>query len=419
MNDDISIRVENLGKLYRIGEREPYKTLRDSLARSFRRWRHLGSPEKLDQYIWALKGVSFNVSKGEVVGIIGTNGAGKSTLLKILSRIAEPTEGYAEVFGRVGSLLEIGTGFHPELTGRENVYLSGAILGMKKREIEDKFNDIVAFAELEKFISTPVKYYSSGMYVRLAFAVAAHLEPEVLLVDEVLAVGDAGFQKKCLGKMGQVAGEGRTVLFVSHNMAAVENLCQRVVVLDQGRVVFLGSAEAAIRTYMSNVMLRTVSIPIASRNDRRGNGKVRIVSFHIEDENGKPVQAIRTGQNCTFAFGYRCKDNQPQRNVVVSFAILNSLGVSLILHRTNFTGQNFQTVPPQGIIRCQIPRFPLVADLYFIGTYVEVGNDVSDDPGIIAQFTVEEGDFFGTGNPGISSHSPFLVEGSWSISDNS
>ncbi|NOZ64339.1 MAG: ABC transporter ATP-binding protein, partial [Caldiserica bacterium] len=224
MSADTVIRVEGLGKKYRLGSptKYKYKALRDViggvLSAPFK-IRRSRSGESEKELIWALKDVSFEVKRGEVVGIIGRNGAGKTTLLKILSRITPPTEGYAEIRGRIGSLLEVGTGFHPELTGRENIYLSGAILGMKKKEIDRKFDEIVAFSELEKFLDTPVKFYSSGMFVRLAFSVAAHLEPEILLVDEVLAVGDASFQKKCLGKMGNVAKEGRTVLFVSHNMA--------------------------------------------------------------------------------------------------------------------------------------------------------------------------------------------------------
>ncbi len=229
---NIAIRIEGLGKRYRIGKLVRYKTLRDGLAdlpgRARRavasRWtrqRDETTNGASDSHIWALKDMSFEVKRGEVIGIIGRNGAGKSTLLKILSRITEPTTGYADIYGRVGSLLEVGTGFHPELTGRENIHLNGAVLGMKKSEITKKFDEIVAFAETERFLDTPVKHYSSGMYLRLAFAVAAHLEPDILLVDEVLAVGDVAFQKKCLGKMGIVVKEGRTVLFVSHNMAAI------------------------------------------------------------------------------------------------------------------------------------------------------------------------------------------------------
>ncbi len=252
--NDIAIRVENLSKRYRIGPRERYKALRDvlmeTLTAPFRRSRkpQTGGPESGE--LWALRDISFEVRKGDVVGIIGANGAGKSTLLKILTRITEPTTGSAKIHGRVGPLLEVGTGFHAELTGRENVYLNGAILGMKKKEIDQKFNEIVAFAEVEKFMDTPVKHFSSGMYVRLAFAVAAHLEPEILLVDEVLAVGDASFQKKCLGKMEGVAKQGRTVFFVSHNMQAVERLCTRAILLEQGRVAMIGSPQEVIATYL-------------------------------------------------------------------------------------------------------------------------------------------------------------------------
>lgn len=251
--NDIAIHVEGLGKQYRIGAaRAPYKTLRESLVQAvqspFRRLRQ-GFQPNADNTFWALKDVSFEVKRGEVVGIIGRNGAGKSTLLKILSRITEPTEGLADIYGRVGSLLEVGTGFHPELTGRENIYLSGAILGMKRTEIERKFDEIVDFAEVEKFLDTPVKRYSSGMYVRLAFAVAAHLEPDILMVDEVLSVGDAAFQKKCLGKMENVAKEGQTVLFVSHNMAAIRGLCTTAILLESGRLCHQNSAADVVDMY--------------------------------------------------------------------------------------------------------------------------------------------------------------------------
>src|SRR2546430_16657966 len=259
---DVAIRVEDLSKQYRIGAggREAYKTLRDTLTdvimSPFRRaGKLLGGrgvrAAELGETFWALKDVSFEVKRGEVVGIIGYNGAGKSTLLKILSRITEPTEGYADIYGRVGSLLEVGTGFHPELTGRENIYLNGAILGMRKAEIARKFDEIVAFAELEKFIDTPVKHYSSGMYVRLAFAVAAHLEPEILLVDEVLAVGDITFQKKCLGKMGDVARAGRTVVLVSHQLSQIRRLCQRVLWIDGGAVRQNGPTHEVVSSYES------------------------------------------------------------------------------------------------------------------------------------------------------------------------
>ena len=251
---DAAIRVAGLGKLYRLGKRDRYRTLRETLVETFtapfRLLRSGLSPDGEPETLWALRNVSFEVGHGEVIGIIGRNGAGKSTLLKILSRITEPTEGSAEIHGRVGSLLEVGTGFHPELTGRENIFLNGAILGMKRSEILRKFDEIVAFAELEKFIDTPVKHFSSGMYMRLAFAVAAHLEPEILMVDEVLAVGDAEFQKKCLGKMGEVARQGRTVMFVSHNLTAVATLCQKAVWLNHGNVVSLGPTTGVIAEYL-------------------------------------------------------------------------------------------------------------------------------------------------------------------------
>jgi len=242
--EEIAIKVVNLSKKYKIGERVPYKTLREEIIKFFK-----GDRKKENEYIWALKDVSLEIKRGEIVGIIGPNGAGKTTLLKILSRITEPTDGYAEVYGRVGSLLEVGVGFHPELTGRENIYLNGAMLGMSKKEIDKKFDQIVSFAEIEKFIDTPVKHYSSGMYVRLAFSVAAHLEPEILLVDEVLAVGDISFQQKCLGKMDQVTKEGRTVLFVSHNMSAIRSLCKRVIWLENGKIKKEGNANSVTIEY--------------------------------------------------------------------------------------------------------------------------------------------------------------------------
>ena len=259
-----AIRVENLGKQYKIGlAPERYRTLRDSLAqvaamptRALRRSKRQDSDARPDSnptnLIWALRGVSFEVKKGQVLGVIGRNGAGKSTLLKILSRITEPTEGFAEIHGRVGSLLEVGTGFHPELTGRENIFLNGAILGMKRTEIEHKFDEIVAFSEVEKFIDTPVKRYSSGMYLRLAFAVAAHMEPEILVVDEVLAVGDAEFQRKCMGKMSDVAQTGRTVLFVSHNMSAIQRLTDETIVLEKGGLALRAPTPAAVDYYLSS-----------------------------------------------------------------------------------------------------------------------------------------------------------------------
>ncbi len=299
---DIAIRVENLSKRYRLGHREPYKTLRDVMTDAFtapfRRWRKQNLPisqspsrDPKPDHIWALKDVSFEIKQGEVVGIIGRNGTGKTTLLKVLSRTTEPTEGYAEVYGRVGSLLEVGTGFSPELTGRENIYLNAAILGMKKREIDQKFDEIVAFAEVEKFLDTPVKRYSSGMFVRLAFAIAAHLEPEILIVDEVLAVGDAAFQKKCLGKMGDVARGGRTVLLVSHQMNSIRKLCERCIWLEGGHLRMADFATKVVSAYE----LASTTASFSDTNSTKGAyTRARFLRWEIlepkQDEINEPIR---------------------------------------------------------------------------------------------------------------------------------
>lgn len=248
---DVAIRCENISKRYRLGTQEKYKALRDAIAGAFAAPFRRNGSSRADAHIWALDDVSFEIKRGQVIGVIGHNGGGKSTLLKILSRITKPTRGYAAINGRVGALLEVGTGFHAELTGRENVYLNGAILGMTKAEIDRKFEEIVAFAEVEKFIDTPVKRYSSGMYVRLAFGVAAHLETEILLVDEVLAVGDAQFQRKCFAKMNEIGRHGRTILFVSHNMASVRSICEEALILDRGRLVAKGEVNEAVDRYLA------------------------------------------------------------------------------------------------------------------------------------------------------------------------
>lgn len=298
---DIAIRVEGIGKQYRIGKREQYKTLRDTLVSAFAApWQKAGrvlrgegvESGESDQILWALKDISFEVKRGEVIGVIGGNGAGKSTLLKILSRITEPTVGFAEIQGRVGSLLEVGTGFHPELTGRENIYLNGAILGMKRTDIDRQFDEIVAFSEVERFIDTPVKHYSSGMYLRLAFAVAAHLEPEILLVDEVLAVGDAGFQKKCLGKMGNVAKEGRTVLFVSHNLGAIAQLCGTAVQLEKGRLKRVGPATEVVAAYLSAVVDTELRPSWSSDSCNLNHAESRFRSARLLSVENQPMATV-------------------------------------------------------------------------------------------------------------------------------
>jgi lipopolysaccharide transport system ATP-binding protein len=288
---DVAIKIEGLGKRYRIGKRQRYRTFRDSLVSAATApFRKIFSGEGSDSEntFWALKDVGLEVRRGEVVGIIGRNGAGKSTLLKVLSRITEPTEGQVEITGRVGSLLEVGTGFHPELTGRENIYLNGAILGMRHAEIQRKFDEIVAFAETEKFLDTPAKHYSSGMYTRLAFAVAAHLEPEILIVDEVLAVGDVQFQQKCMGKMNEVAKEGRTVLFVSHNMGAVLSLCTRGILMQQGRLIADGTAEEVLSKYLTHVYDEVTEI--VDDAPAKENQRLKIRRVRVIDAEGQTTQ---------------------------------------------------------------------------------------------------------------------------------
>jgi lipopolysaccharide transport system ATP-binding protein len=318
-----AISVRNIGKRYRIGAKERAgRTLRETIvdlaAAPFRRLGRIGRPTAPEELIWALKDVSFDVQPGEVVGVIGRNGAGKSTLLKIMSRITEPTEGRIELRGRVASLLEVGTGFHPELTGRENIYLNGTILGMKKAEIDKKFDVIVAFSEIEKFLDTPVKHYSSGMYVRLAFAVAAHLEPEILLVDEVLAVGDAAFQKKCLGKMEDVAKAGRTVLFVSHQMNSIRKLCGRCIWLDGGRLRLADTMVKVVCAY------ETESTSESDAAWRTGDDHVaaRFMNWEVLDPKAEPAHLMTTLGPVTFKFALRV--NQPVLNGVHGIALWSS-----------------------------------------------------------------------------------------------
>jgi len=379
-----AISIQHLSKCYKLGAIGRH-TLVDEVTHLWHRVRgrdprqHMGkighdatearrvaSEETGAQEFWALRDATFDVQRGEVVGIIGRNGAGKSTLLKLLTRITEPTSGEVIINGRVGSLLEVGTGFHPELTGRENVFMNGAILGMKKWEIESKFDEIVAFSEIEKFIDTPVKRYSSGMYVRLAFAVAAHLEPEILLVDEVLAVGDVAFQKKCLGKMGDVAKHGRTILFVSHNMPAIQNLCSRVVVIDQGRVVKIDVPEKAIAYYIetcggarSNKFGRDFnSIPYRS--------EVAIESACLEMLSGESAESVPMGSG--FAIRMSVVARETLDNFTAAVSIADAMGSRLCgIHSRDAEGKSFSLQAGETLeIVCRIPSFNLMPGLYSI-----------------------------------------------------
>lgn len=329
---DIAIRVEGLSKRYCIGKIERYQTLRDTIVSTLvapfgKVGRLLGGQKadaaQLDDTIWALKDIFFEISRGEVIGIIGGNGAGKSTLLKILSRITEPTRGFAEIHGRVASLLEVGTGFHPELTGRENIYLNGAILGMKQAEIEKKFDEIVAFSEVEKFIDTAVKHYSSGMYLKLAFAVAAHLEPEILLVDEVLAVGDVRFQKKCLGRMGAVAKQGRTVIFVSHNMGAITQLCERVLLLEAGGLKRIGPSTEVVADYLGSSLGTEVKSAWSNPSLEVNHSKVRFRSARLLSVDGQPLSLVTFNESIVIEVVYDVTASLS--NLSIAFHVFDSM----------------------------------------------------------------------------------------------
>lgn len=370
---DTVISAENLSKKYFIGlQRERYATLRDMIVAKasvpFRRARNspIDGPSK---EFWALKDVCFEVKQGEVIGIIGRNGAGKSTLLKILSRITEPTRGRVRLRGRVASLLEVGTGFHPELTGRENVFLNGAILGMSREEIKRKFDEIVAFAEIEKFIDTPVKRYSSGMFVRLAFAIAAHLEPEILIVDEVLAVGDYDFQRRCLGKMNQVAHSGRTILFVSHNMTAVEELCPRSLLLKNGQVEKSGSTNEVIGTYLSSTAASTVW-DIDEEAEREGTGNARITRLELLDsEVDVPIANLKFRQSFRLRIHYRAGKRLPDPRF--GFAFLSDRAERVFQTETSEVNFRIQAIEEKhGRYDCLVVGPNLLPGVYLLEAWI-------------------------------------------------
>ena len=367
--NDVAIRVENLSKQYRIGTApERYRTLRDTLTRAVRH--PLAAIRgSTDDTIWALKDVSFEVRRGQVLGVIGRNGAGKSTLLKVLSRVTEPTEGYAEIHGRVGSLLEVGTGFHPELTGRENIYLNGAILGMKRAEIDRKFDEIVAFSEVEKFIDTPVKRYSSGMYLRLAFAVAAHLEPEILVVDEVLAVGDAEFQRKCLGKMSDVAQEGRTVMFVSHNMSAILRLTEETILLEKGKMVLRAITPKAVDYYMAAGFSQLGERTWDADEIPSSAAPFRPIALRVCDGNQRVVDTVRSTEPTRVTIQYKLE--APVTGLRVGIYLLTMQGEFVFTSFDTDDSEYFERygVRPAGhyISRCTIPADFLNEGRYVLG----------------------------------------------------
>jgi lipopolysaccharide transport system ATP-binding protein len=386
------IELEGIAKRYRLG-RIGSTTIRDSIERAWHRLRGKGSNGQVVKGdFWALRDLSFTVDRGEMVGVIGQNGAGKSTLLKILSRITEPTLGEAILRGRPAALLEVGTGFHPDLSGRENIFLNGAILGMRRHEIRAKFDEIVAFSEVEQFIDTPVKRYSSGMYVRLAFAIAAHLEPDILLVDEVLAVGDTAFQKKCLGKMDRVSKAGRTVVLVSHNLVSIQSLCRRALWIHGGRLRADGAAAAVVDDYLQHAVSHEVKT-LADRQDRQGDGSARMTSIRIEATDGEPV--IRSSSRLKITIGYRSARPLLHPRFVISVYDFSDAG--LFVFDSDAAGGLPETLPAEGSVCCETEPINLTSGRCFANARLLKGGAVADYVQQAAVFDVEPDDFHGSG----------------------
>ncbi len=406
------ISVRGVSKKYKIGtdRSSRYFTLRDELIKLPKAFRRaLGAPEKEDKYFWALSDVSFEVKAGEILGIIGRNGAGKSTLLKILSRVVEPTAGEIDIYGRVGSLLEVGTGFHPELTGRENIYLSGAMLGMRRSEVRDQFDQIVGFAEVERFLDTPCKHYSSGMYTRLGFSVAAHLRAEVLLVDEVLAVGDAEFQKRCLGKMQDVANQGRTVLLISHNLGSIQSLCSRAVVLIQGEVKYQGDVKSAIRFYLS----QTASTEDA--NSYRIGDHPKCKETHIREirvSNWGHNERLLVSAPIQILVDFRILRDHKQASLLLG---LYDLMGNRILFLDSSVVQGFSFSRDTGVQRITVrlsKEFALRPGSYILNAALLIGGKIVHHVQNACRLEVSPSDFFGTGR---IPDSPIFIDQNWGV----
>jgi lipopolysaccharide transport system ATP-binding protein len=426
-----AIDVRNITKTYRLGVINR-KTLGEELAYRWHRLRgrdpaqHLGvvDPVRIAQHRrktggagWfdALRDVSFQVQPGEALGIIGRNGAGKSTLLKILSRITEPTAGEAFLAGRVGSLLEVGTGFHPELTGRENVFMNGTILGMRAREIERHYEAIVEFSEMREFMDTPVKRYSSGMYVRLAFAVAAHLQPDILIIDEVLAVGDMAFQRKCVDKMEEIARTGRTILFVSHNMSSVAALCSKAMVLQSGRIAYgPGETSGAVEHYLRQIA-EAARQPMATRTDRDGLGRAIFTNAGFSDDGGAAQTLLAAGQPVRFSIDYRATERRNLEDVAIHVHVASLKGESLAVLSNVMTAGTFERLPQQGRLVCRIPRLPLAAGQYVFSLTLRERGIIQDHIRDAVIAVVEPGDFFRTGRPVGTGQGAFFIDHEWSV----
>ncbi len=392
---DLAIAVRNLSKKYVLGVGS-HDTLRDHITHGWKALLRKSSRESNGGSFHALKNVSFDVKEGEVLGVIGHNGAGKSTLLKILSRITEPTVGEIDIYGRVTSLLEVGTGFHAELTGRENIYLNAAMLGMRKREIDRRLEQIIEFSGTGRFIDTPVKRFSSGMYVRLAFSVAAHLDPEILIVDEVLSVGDGAFQKKCLGKMDEVRRDGRTVILVSHDLPVVANLCQRAILLRQGVVVGDGPPQQVIEAYMSEAFNSNGNIPLAERKDRTTQGELMVSKITFHNDKRDPIQYAVAGQDLVIRVEYQSHVQKVFRDMRIVVVVSRDERTSLILS-TDLVDRTPLDLEGRGYVDFRIPRLPLCGGRYFL--HVAIENDVMTRDWIqhAAELQVLDGDYYGTG----------------------
>lgn len=423
---NVVIRIENLTKEYRLGTIN-HGTLKQDLQSWWARLRgkedpnsivshpsSLNAQQGLNPHFLALDRVSFDVQQGEAVGIIGRNGAGKSTLLKILSRVTAPTSGEVKIRGRVASLLEVGTGFHPELTGRENIFLNGAIHGMKRAEILRKLDEIIAFAEIEQFIDTPVKRYSSGMYVRLGFAVAAHLEPEILIVDEVLAVGDFQFQKKCLGKMQDVGREGRTVLFVSHQMESISNLCTRAILLQNGTLVESGQTRMVIDRYLQSSRKLDMT-PLMERKDRIGNGRIRFTATWTENAQGEKGVPVLSGDDLTIVATYEVPGDEKVSGVRVAFGLMDKIGAQFTDLTNILSGDYFELQRKRGEFRCTIPRLPLNSGRYSYHAFVCSSLGTEDFVLDAGNFEVEVGDFFVTGRTVDQQQGTILIDQHWTL----
>ncbi|MDP4266264.1 MAG: ABC transporter ATP-binding protein [Bacteroidota bacterium] len=424
MSENVVIQVENLSKCYQLGQfgsgtivhdfnswiarilgkEDPYQKVQDNFIQNNNRQKDI---------YWALSGINFEVKQGEVLGIIGKNGAGKSTLLKIISKVTSPTKGQIKIKGRIASLLEVGTGFHPELTGRENIFLNGAILGMTKSEIKSKFDEIVDFSGVEKFIDTPVKRYSSGMYVRLAFAVAAHLEPEILIIDEVLAVGDAEFQKKCLGKMDDVAKkDGRTVIFVSHNMTAIQNLCKKSILLKNGYLEKYGETQDVIIDYFKDSA--DVIKKLQHRTDREGNGKLRFINYEIINENS----IVKTGQKAIIRLYYKIEKNAKIKNVEFSISINTLAGNHVLVFSTEETRNNIKLINNDGYIDCIINYFPLTSGMYSVNIYSSINGIISDYIINAFRINVDDSEYYIEGASKHPNHPIYIIKHEWNSPPN-